>query len=464
MNLFIMPHPPLAISEIGQGKEKAINSTIEGMNKIATQIKAIKPKTIAIISPHGNVFSDGLCVNIESNLKGNFGEFRAPSIKFDIKGDFQKALVLCSGLRASGINCLALDEVTAEKYDITTTLDHGVMVPLRFILKQYTDFKLLHINIGFLPKVQMYQAGKILSEILGDENVIIASGDLSHKLANDGHEEYDEMGAVYDEYIVSAINNNDLLKILSANEDMVERAGQCAHKPLELLMGALDGKASRSQVYSYEAPFGVGYMTAGIECHDADKANLIDQYLQISKQTNEVKRKQEDEYVKLARDTIIEYVKNEAIIDIPENLSEEMYVKQRGVFVSIKREGRLRGCIGTIMPTKPSIAEEIINNAIEAAIKDSRFTEVQVEELDELSIVVDVLSEMELVSSKQDLDINKYGIVVTNDYRRGLLLPNIDGVESVDHQIAIALQKAGINNDEKYTIQRFTVERHERLA
>ena len=464
MNLFIMPHPPLAVAEVGQGHEKSIPKTIAGMNKIAEQIKAIAPKTIAIISPHGNVFSDGLCINIEDSLTGSFTQYHQPRLRIDVKGDLQKALVLCSGLRASGINCLALDEVTAEKYSISTEIDHGALVPLYFIMKQYIDFKLLHINSGFLPKAQMYQAGKILSEILGEGNVIIASGDLSHRLSEEESQEYDEMGAVYDEYIVKAIEDSDFLKVLSADEKMVERAGQCAHKPMEMLMGALDGFVSEGQVYSYESPFGVGYMTASIERSSADKEQLIDQYLEIKKGINEKKKAKEDEYVKLARDTIVHYVKNRKKPELPENLSEDLYVKQCGVFVSIKREGRLRGCIGTVMPTKPSIAEEIMDNAIEASTKDSRFTEVQENELEDLDIFVDVLSELEKVSDRKELDIKKYGIVVTKDYRRGLLLPNLDGVDSVDHQVAIALEKAEISQDEDFTIERFTVERHKILS
>ena len=464
MKLFIMPHPPLAIPEIGKGKEQEIESTIDAMKKIAKEIKEIAPKTIALISPHGNVFSDGLCINIEDKLAGSFEEFDKPNIQFNIKGDMQKALVLCSGLRASGINCLALDEFTAKKYEITTELDHGAMVPLYYILKEYTDFKLIHINAGFLTKVEMYQAGKILSEILGDDNIIIASGDLSHRLSKESKEDYDVMGEAYDKYITSAIENNELIKILSADDTVKERAGQCAHKPMEMLLGAVDGCGTRSRLYSYEAPFGVGYMVAGIERIDASKENLIDQYLQIKKSAEEERKLNENEYVKLAKNTIEHYVKNKEMMDIPEDLSEELYIHQGGVFVSIKRDGNLRGCIGTVAPTQKSIAEEIMNNAVEAASKDSRFTELQEEELDEIEISVDVLSPLEDVADKSQLDIKKYGVVVTKGYKRGLLLPDIEGVKSVDHQIDIALEKAGIKADEGYTLQRFTVERHKRFA
>jgi len=460
MNLFIMPHPPLAIEQIGQGKEIAVKATVEAMNRIAEKIKSLAPRTIAVITPHGNVFSDGLCINIEDKLSGNFVEFGQPRVQMELNGDFQKALVLCSGLRASGINCLALDQVTAKKYEISTELDHGAMVPLHFILKQYKDFRLLHINIGYLPKTQMYQAGKILAEIMGEDNVIIASGDLSHRL-NKQADDYDEMGEAYDRTIAGMVKDNNFLGILSLDENMVQKAGQCAQKPMEMLIGAMDGYSAQGQVYSYEAPYGVGYMTAHIECTHEDKEHLISQYLQIKKDIEEKNKVREDEYISLARKAINTFVEKHEKIDVPGDASEELCINQAGVFVTIKREGRLRGCIGTMSPTKASIAEEIIDNAIQAAVKDSRFTEVQMEELGELEISVDVLSHLEDVESKEQLDINQYGIVVTKDYRRGLLLPNLSGVKDVDNQIEIALEKAGIDKDGAYRIQRFSVERHQ---
>lgn len=462
MNLFIMPHPPLAIEEIGQGKENQIKDTVNSMEGIGEQIKSIAPKTIAVISPHGNVFSDGLCINIESNLWGDFSEFHQPNLSINARGDFQKALVFCSGLRASGINCLALDEVMAKKYDITTNLDHGVMVPLYYVQKHYMDFKLLHINIGYLPKTQMYEAGKILAEILDEGDVVIASGDLSHRLSKENVKEYDEMGAVYDKHIKDSIINNEFLNILSTDDIMLQRAGQCAQKPLEMLIGVMDGCSTKGRVYSYEAPFGVGYLTAAIECIKTDKDHLINQYLRVRENINEENRLLEDEYVKLAKDTIAHYVKNKTMPHIPDGLSEDMYIKQRGVFVSIKREGRLRGCIGTMTPTKASLAQEVMHNAVEAATKDSRFTELQEEELSEIEVFVDVLSDLEPVKNKDELDIKEYGVVVKKDTRRGLLLPNLDGVKSVDHQIEIVLEKAGIKKDEEYIIQRFKVDRHKR--
>jgi len=133
--------------------------------------------------------------------------------------------------------------------------------------------------------------------------------------------------------------------------------------------------------------------------------------------------------------------------------------QRRGAFVSLHRNGQLRGCIGTIAPTTPSLAEEIIHNAIQAATADPRFPPMTADELDGLEISVDVLSTPE-PATMDDLDPREYGVIVSADWRRGLLLPDLDGVDTVEQQVAIARQKAGIGPNERITIERFRVDRY----
>ena len=137
-----------------------------------------------------------------------------------------------------------------------------------------------------------------------------------------------------------------------------------------------------------------------------------------------------------------------------------MHRQRAGVFVSIKKEGRLRGCIGTIQPAQDSVAEEIMENAVSAAVRDSRFSPVQPEELEKLIISVDVLGDTEEIDSPDKLDVRRYGVVVTKGYKKGLLLPNLDGVDTVEEQIAIAKQKAGIGERAQVRLERFEVVRH----
>ena len=173
-----------------------------------------------------------------------------------------------------------------------------------------------------------------------------------------------------------------------------------------------------------------------------------------------MKAKEESAYVRLARETIENYIKQGKIITPPLGLPEEMINQKAGVFVSLKKKGNLRGCIGTFIPTQENIAQEIIKNAISAAVDDPRFSSVNVSELKDLSISVDVLSAPEEVKDISQLDPKKYGVIVSSGYKKGLLLPDLEGVDTVEYQIDIAKRKAGIYPGEKVKLYRFEVKRY----
>ncbi len=163
--------------------------------------------------------------------------------------------------------------------------------------------------------------------------------------------------------------------------------------------------------------------------------------------------------VKLVKDAVEKYVGNGEVISPPAELTPEMSAKA-GVFVSIKKKNELRGCIGTFEPTTDNIATEVIQNAVSAATRDPRFPPVAPSELDELNYSVDILSTPEKITSREVLDPKRYGVIVKKGNRRGLLLPDLEGVSTVDEQIKIAVLKAGISPDEDIELFRFEVRRH----
>ena len=170
-----------------------------------------------------------------------------------------------------------------------------------------------------------------------------------------------------------------------------------------------------------------------------------------------------DPYTHLARLTLEAYLDGREIMKPSKDLPPEMLRLKAGVFVSLhKKKGHgLRGCIGTFLPTEKNIATEIIRNAIAAATQDPRFDEVEFEELADLEINVDVLTEPELVRDIEDLKPRQYGVIVkSRDGRSGLLLPDLEGVNTVRQQLEIACQKGGIYPDEEFAVYRFEVERH----
>lgn len=163
-------------------------------------------------------------------------------------------------------------------------------------------------------------------------------------------------------------------------------------------------------------------------------------------------------YVRLAMETIREHVLHGIKKNPPDPLPEE-FKKAAGTFVTIKKEGALRGCIGTVLPAEKNLAAEIIRNAIASSTYDSRFSPVAEEELENLTLSVDVLSEPEDIDSPGGLDPKKYGVIVTSGQNRGLLLPDLAGIDTPEQQIDICRKKGGIGPEEEIRLKRFTVKR-----
>jgi len=162
--------------------------------------------------------------------------------------------------------------------------------------------------------------------------------------------------------------------------------------------------------------------------------------------------------VELARKTVETHVK-QGKTPHPKKLTPEMREKA-GVFVSIHKLGELRGCIGTIEPEKDNVAAEIIANAVSSATRDPRFPPIAPDELDQLDYSVDILTKPEPIPSQDQLDPKRYGVIVEAGFKRGLLLPDLEGVDTADYQIEICRQKAGIAPDEPIKLYRFEVTRY----
>jgi AmmeMemoRadiSam system protein A len=167
-----------------------------------------------------------------------------------------------------------------------------------------------------------------------------------------------------------------------------------------------------------------------------------------------------DPYVALAQASYTAYVRDGLQIAVPSDIPVEMLAHCAGVFVSLHEEGRLRGCIGTIEPMRASIAEEIICNAISACSEDPRFPAVRHDELAAIICSVDVLTEPEDIEGFDALDPSRFGVIVTSGWHRGVLLPDLEGIDTVEMQVSIAKRKAGIPQNDACTLQRFQVVRH----
>jgi AmmeMemoRadiSam system protein A len=461
---FITPHPPIVVHEVGKGEEMGAAATVGALQRLAREVGKIKPSTIVVTSPHAPVFQDFIFINHKSALAGDLRRFGAAGVKLGYENNLKLSRDITRLANCQGIPCGGLDDALITRYRISEELDHGVLVPLYFINKVYDGFKLVHISVAGMPFKELYRFGGCIAKAVenSDESVVfIASGDLSHRLAPDGPYGFNECGPEFDGRLVEYLKGPDRESIMEFDGEFLEEAGECGLRSFIMMFGALDEFEIKSEVYSYEGPFGVGYTVAEfMPVSKIQGETLLDRLDRRDIEEMSTIRNAEDPYTALARKSLEMYILNGTTIDVPEVIPEEMRSGRAGVFVSIKKHGRLRGCIGTIMPTRKNIASEIIHNAISAGIHDPRFDPVTEDELDDLVYSVDVLGEPESISSMDELDVKRYGVIVRAGRRSGLLLPDLEGIDTTQQQVAIALQKAGIRPDEKYTMERFEVIRH----
>ena len=452
----MVPHPPLIIPEIGQDEVKTIEKTVKAYETVADEIAALKPETIVITSPHSVMYADCFHISPGEKASGSFAKFGAGNVS--ISEEYDTELV-------NKITEISYkDPMATTLGERDASLDHGTLVPLFFIRQKYKEGRIVRIGLSALPFEDHYRLGQRIAEaadLLNRKIVIVASGDLSHKLQEYGPYGFAKEGIEYDAKLMDVCKRGALGELMEFDKHFCDKAAECGHRSFIIMSGVLDGYVVKSSVYSHEDVTGVGY---GICSFYPTEKNSEREFLRIRlvKKEKEFRERvaNEDSYVRLARKTIDTYIRTGKIIDVPIDCPSEMTDKKAGAFVSIHKNDNLRGCIGTICSTTESVSKEIIQNAISASTQDPRFEPIEEDELDSLEISVDVLGEAEDIDSPELLDVKRYGVIVSTDTKRGLLLPDLDGVDTVEDQIEIAKSKAGITSNEKYKLQRFEVIRH----
>lgn len=433
----IVPHPPLLVPDIGHGQEKAISDTIHALESLSEMLRQAGADTVVIISPHGASIADAMGVATCKEIKGSLVSWGSHLADFRFDNDMAFVKALQEEAKAASI---PLESIGKKSY----SLDHGVLVPMHFLYKGARGLPLVPLTFSWLSFEDHYAFGQVVCRAankIGRKVALIASGDLSHRLIPDAPAGYDPQGQVFDNKIVEAVKAWDVQAILNLDFKLIERAGECGLRSILILLGALSGLEVKSEVLSYEGPFGVGYLVAA--CHvsvaQSPKSGM-------------------HPVAQLARETVECFTLEGKLPQVKE-MCQEMREKA-GVFVSLKKHGQLRGCIGTFEPTQKNVAEEIVRNAISSATQDPRFPPVTANELPYLDYSVDILTEPEPVEDRNKLDPKKYGVIVERHGRRGLLLPDIEGVDTVEQQIEICCYKAGIRPGEPVKLSCFQVRRY----
>ena len=458
---YAVPHPPLIIPAIGAGREQEISATVRAYHEVMRAAAELRPDTIVIISPHATAYDDFFHISPGAGAEGNFAAFGHPEISIGIEYDEEFVRVLSSTASEKNIPAGTLGEKNP-------ALDHGTMIPLFFLSEYLGDAptKFVRIGIAGLPAHTHALLGQVIAataERLGRRTICIASGDLSHRLMEGGANGFAPEGAEFDELCTAFMKTGDFLSLLQIPGSFAEAAGHCGLNGLWVLAGALDRAATDAKLHSYEAPFGVGYAVASFTVTGRDAGtDYAARLVRAEDAAIAELRAAEDDYVRLARMSIEHFVRTHSFASLPSDLPQELIEKRAGAFVSIKKYGKLRGCIGTFLPAQKTLAEEIFYNAVSAAAHDGRFDPIEEHELNRLVYSVDVLSMPELIESAAQLNPKIYGVIVKSltDNRRGLLLPDLAGIDTAEDQIAIAREKARIQPKEAIALARFTVERH----
>ncbi|HJX92763.1 MAG TPA: AmmeMemoRadiSam system protein A [Pyrinomonadaceae bacterium] len=430
----IAPHPPIMVPEIGGGAILEVQDSIDAMAEFTRRLKTTGAETVVLISPHAPLEADSFVAYHGPTLHGDFSRFQAPDTQFSIQVDDELLTAIT-------------ESAAKEHFKITRiaerVLDHGTAVPLYFLIANGWHGKVVALGYSFLSNGEHLRFGSCIRRAVDDVQrraAFVASGDLSHRLKPQAPAGYNSDAHLFDEEVVAAIRSCDLERIPEIDQKLRKKAGECGFRSMLVAIGA-GGDLERScEVINYEAPFGVGYVVAQLTLDEAGCA------------TTEITR--------LARETVETFVTSGIAPDPPAD-PRGILAERSPCFVSLKTlDGDLRGCIGTIEPVKDTLAEELIANAVSAATIDPRFPPVTAYELSNLRYSVDVLLPAES-SSFEELDPRVYGVIVEDESgrHRGLLLPDIPGVDTAKQQVEIATRKAGIPQGTKIKLSRFKVER-----
>jgi AmmeMemoRadiSam system protein B/AmmeMemoRadiSam system protein A len=421
-------------------------SQLREMIKTFIDEKAEKEEVVGLLVPHAGYIYSGLVVGATISrikFKDTFiimgpshtgmgkpfsimteGVWKTPLGEVEIDSELAKKIVEVSGYMQ--------EDYRAHQQE------HAVEVQIPFLQYFRPDVRIVPVILAHAPAAAYKEIGRDIARAIKELNrgvVIMASGDMTHYEPQKTAEKKDSLA---------------IEAMLDLDEDELTRRyktqdiSMCAHGPVVCLISAAKGLS----VAGAEL---VKYQTSGDTTGDYD---AVVGYAGVI-----FKAAKMHPLVALAKETVENYVSEGKAPSVPKNLTPEMKEKA-GVFVSIHRLGALRGCIGTFEPQQANVAEEIITNAVSSATRDPRFTPIVPEELKDLDYSVDVLTEPESVDDKSQLDARKYGVIVEAGWRRGLLLPDLEGVDSVDYQIEICRQKGGISPDEPVNLYRFEVKRY----
>jgi AmmeMemoRadiSam system protein A len=446
-----MCHAPIVIPAIGAERARDCERTTRAMRAVAGRIVGHHPDVLVLVSPH-TPRQGGLFGVVEARrIAGSFARFGFPHLAVRLPGAPDAAHTVRKSAAQRGVECW-----TPPADD----LDHGALVPLHFLVEMGWKGATLVLALPYQDgesETAMGEALRAAADAAGERWAIVASGDMSHRLRPGAPAGFDPRAREFDAAFAASVESGDYRAACSPDPWLREIAAEDVVQSAQVAAAATGFRSDGHALFAYEGPFGVGYCESLLFTDGSDGAAPDDIAIASAEPSPAVPDAEPPPAVlpEIAREAIRAHRLGQPLV-LPH--LKPPWEAARAVFVTLRsRAGELRGCIGRTEPSLETLAEEIADCAVSSANRDPRCERVTLTEIDHLRIEVSVLSSPTPISSRAELDPRRYGVVVTLGHRRGVLLPDVEGVDSVAAQLRIAADKAGLRDDDPYTVERFEV-------
>jgi AmmeMemoRadiSam system protein A/AmmeMemoRadiSam system protein B len=403
------------------------------------------PQTIVLISPHSPRQEEAFGLWMDDPLQGSFAQFNAPQVAVNLPLDRSLTEAIAAEAHMRDWETWPIHR---------QALDHGALVPLWFLVEAGWTGPTVIVSLNYPEYGGLTVLGEAIAEAAGTlprRVAFIASGDMSHRLTANAPCGFHPEAHQFDETFLRMLRAGDYHKLAEIAPELRDLAAEDAVDSTVVAAAAVNWQTSSHQVLNYEGPFGVGYGVAILFSENARALETERTKVRFPKNEGAV-------LPDLARRSVAAALQGST--ESPPSAVGAYHRTRRGVFVTMRRrDGSLRGCVGTVDPVCSNLVEETWRNARVAAFHDSRFAPVTAEEMNDLLFEVSVLYPPEEVASEKELDPRRYGVIVAaDDGRQGLLLPGIKEIRTPEQQLRCARKKGWIGPDEPVTLQRFLVD------
>ena len=432
----LMPHPPIVVPGVGNGREREAELTVGSMKEVAERLVRVEPHTVVVISPHSPRRQGCFGLWGGERLTGTLRRFGCDWVRVDLPPDIEFADRLTIEARTEGVQVWHIEE---------GEIDHGAVVPLYYLIEAGWRGPTVIFGLSLHGEEGVGEMGRAIASTAracGRRTALLASGDMSHRLKPDAPAGFHPEAHRFDEEFIRLVGEGSYEKTDQIDERLQSLAGEDVVDSSRVVFSAVEYDSSGGGVLSYEGPFGVGYGVAVLY-----EAGIEENPGRIRRKPggdcgNRVECEDETILPRLAREAVEREISGGG--DSTNPVFSPFLLQKKGVFVTIRnREGILRGCRGYVSSDR-SLVETTRKSARSAAFSDYRFSPVDAEELPKLTFEVSILERLEEVEDLDELDPELFGVVVkSKDGREALMLPGIEELDTVEKQLCAVREKAG---------------------